>query len=106
MNDDFWDFIKDMMREIDEFFSGSEIKRHGDVDIQLNPANKELYVTMPLQGLHIESISYDNGELIIQHKCSNGKRHWKVIPLASKIKQIKSYTFKNGILDIVMEVET
>ena len=105
MDDDFWEFIERLFSHFEKFWSESYSRKFNQLDVFLNPEKKEIYITMPLRGLEINSIYFSGDSLVIDYVSDKGRKIFE-IPLAASIKGIKSYTFKNNILDIVLEVET
>jgi len=98
--DAFWDDIIDMLSELRKLLG--ETSRYDDIDIIFDRDKHLIYVTMPLRHItEIREISVEDGVLYIWAK--NGQMTYKELDLNLPIKSIVSYSFKNGVLDIVLE---
>ena len=100
--DDFWNDILEMLEQLRSIVSDDKKRYIEDIDLIFDKEKRLIYVTIPFPlDVKIDSISIENGHLIIQ--ASNGRRYYKAIDLTVPLKRVVTYSLKNGVLDITIE---
>jgi len=101
MDDDFWDEILDLLANLRALL-GEDRHITEDMDVIFDREKRRIYVSMPLRHIkEVKDVAVEHGNLYILAK--NGEVFYREIKLELPIKALVSYSFKNGVLDIILE---